>query len=48
MLNHLRRDCWGCDNKYCGKTGRCTCQETKRERQRDKRKWKKDVKDGNA
>ena len=48
MLNHLRRDCWGCDNRIGGKLHACTCQPTKRARQKEKRAWRRDARDGNA
>jgi hypothetical protein len=48
MLNALRRDCWGCDNRIGKHRTPCTCQPTKTARQKEKRQWKRDVKDGNA
>lgn len=48
MLNHLRRDCWGCDNRIGHMRQACTCGPPKLARIREKRQWKRDVKDGNA
>ncbi len=45
MLNHLRRDCWGCDNRIGHLRSRCTCQPTKTARQKEKKQWKKDMKE---
>lgn len=45
MLGHLRRDCWGCDNRICGQHHPCSCTSRKAERARERRQLERDVRD---